>query len=140
MRRSPSKPTAGQVWNAKDYAGHAGFVPALGEAVLALLAPKPGERILDLGWGDGVLTTALIKAGASVVGVDASPHLIEAAQSRGIDARLMDGQKLSFDKEFDAVFSSATLHWMKDWRGVLKGVSKALKPSGRFVAEFWRPW
>jgi len=136
MKKGPAKLTAGQVWSAEDYAGHAGFVPALGKTALALLDPQPGERILDLGCGDGVLTSAITQAGAKVVGVDASPQLIEAAIARGIDAHLMDGQKLSFDKEFNAVFSSAALHWMKDWRGVLDGVGKALQPGGRFVGEF----
>ncbi len=122
-------------WVAADYATHAGFVPALGAPVLALLAPQPGERILDLGCGDGVLTRRIVAAGAEVVGVDASDTLIAAARAAGIDARLMDGERLTFDAEFDAAFSNAALHWMLDGAAVAAGVFRALKPGARFVGE-----
>src|SRR5713226_38811 len=126
----------GQEWNAAQYAQNAHFVPALGQPVLDLLKPIAGERILDLGCGDGVLTEKLIAAGAIVVGVDASADMIAAARRRGIDARVMDGTGLSFDREFDAVFSNAAMHWMKsDPDAVIAGVKRALKPGGRFVAE-----
>lgn len=110
-------------------------MPALGRAVVELLAPRPGERILDLGCGDGALTEALTAAGAEVIGVDASPEMVAAAKERGIDARVMDGQALTFDAEFDAVFSNAALHWMLDPPAVARGVFRALKPGGRFVGE-----
>jgi SAM-dependent methyltransferase len=122
-------------WSPTDYAKNAAFVPELGKAVVELLAPRPGERILDLGCGDGVLTEALVAAGAEVVGIDASPEMIAAAKARGLDARVMDGQALSFDGEFDAVFSNAALHWMLDPPAVANGVFRALKPGGRFVGE-----
>jgi trans-aconitate methyltransferase len=126
---------AKQHWSAERYAETAHFVPALGAPVLELLAPLPGERILDLGCGDGVLSEKIAAAGATVVAVDAGPDMVAAARARGVDARVMDGQKLTFSGEFDAVFSNAALHWMRDQQAVLAGVHRALKPRGRFVAE-----
>jgi trans-aconitate methyltransferase len=123
-------------WDPHGYDTHARFVSDLGAPLLDLLAPQPGERILDLGCGDGVLTERLVAAGASVVGVDASPEMVEAARARGLDARLMNGESLRFLSEFDAVFSNAAMHWMKDTAAVVRGVRAALRPGGRFVGEF----
>jgi trans-aconitate methyltransferase len=122
-------------WDPSVYAANAAFVPAMGAPVLALLAPQPGERVLDLGCGDGVLTERIGAAGAEVVGVDASPEMIAVARARGLDARVADGQALGFNAEFDAAFSNAALHWMLDKNAVARGVSVALKPGGRFVGE-----
>src|SRR2546425_4508256 len=124
-----------QTWDPERYARNARFVADLGMPVVELLAPQPGERILDLGCGDGVLTEKLVAMGCQVVGVDSSAELIKAAEARGLDARVMDGQNLTFEKEFDAVFSNAALHWMKRADDVIAGVRRALKPGGRFVAE-----
>jgi len=126
----------GHSWDPAAYAAHASFVPALGAPALELLAPQPGERILDLGCGDGALTVKLVEAGAEVVGVDADRAMIAAAQERGLDARRMDGRQLEFDAEFDAVFSNAAIHWMPPAARVAEGVFRALKPGGRFVGEF----
>ena len=126
-----------QEWNSARYAANARFVSDLGQPVLDLLNPQPGERILDLGCGDGALTEKLIAAGAHVVGIDGSADMVEAAQKRSIDVRLMDGYSLTFEHEFDAVFSNAALHWMsKDPDGVIRGVHRALKQGGRFAGEF----
>ena len=122
-------------WNPAEYAANAAFVPAMGAPVLALLDPQPGERILDVGCGDGVLTEKIVAAGATVVGVDASAEMIEAAKAKGLDARVMDGQALTFDAEYDAAFTNAALHWMLDKAGVANGVFRALKPGARFVGE-----
>src|SRR5262249_34503051 len=125
-----------QTWNAERYSQHAHFVPALGQPVLELLKPLTDERILDLACGDGVLTEKIAASGAMVVGVDAAAEMVKAAKNRGLDARIMDGATLSFNGEFDAVFSNAALHWMKsDPDAVIAGVRRALKPGGRFVAE-----
>jgi SAM-dependent methyltransferase len=124
-----------QHWSAERYAATAHFVPTLGTPVVELLDPQPGERILDLGCGDGVLTAMIAAAGASVVAVDAAPDMVAAAKARGLDARVVPGQSLTFDREFDAVFSNAALHWMRPQEAVLDGVRRALKPGGRFVAE-----
>jgi len=124
-----------QTWDPERYARTARFVSDLGMAVLELLAPQPGERILDLGCGDGALTEKLVAMGCQVVGVDGSAAQIEAARQRGLDAHVMDGEHLRFDAEFDAVFSNAALHWMKRADAVIDGVRRALKVGGRFVAE-----
>jgi trans-aconitate methyltransferase len=124
-----------QTWDPDRYARNARFVADLGAPVVELLAPRPGERILDLGCGDGALTAKLASMGCDVVGVDASAQQIEAAQRLGLDARVMSGEALTFDNEFDAVFSNAALHWMRNPARVIAGVHRALKPRGRFVAE-----
>jgi trans-aconitate methyltransferase len=125
-----------QTWSAAGYAKNARFVADLGAPVLELLAPRAGERILDVGCGDGVLTRKLVELGASVVGVDSSAELVQAALSAGVDARLQSGEELGFVDEFDAVFSNAALHWMTRVDAVIAGVFRALVPGGRFVAEF----
>lgn len=125
-----------QEWNPALYGQNARYVSQLGAPLLDLLDPRPGERILDLGCGDGVLTRELAERGALVVGVDSSPEMVQAARALGVDARVMDGEELTFDNEFDAVFSNAALHWMKRPDRVLAGVRRALKLGGRFVGEF----
>jgi SAM-dependent methyltransferase len=124
-----------QVWNPESYAANAGFVPNLGAGVLEWLDPRPGERILDLGCGDGQLTAKIAAAGAEVVGVDASPDMVEGAIRRGVDARVGNAENLPFASEFDAVFSNAALHWVRNQDAMMAGVKRALKPGGRFVAE-----
>ena len=127
--------TVHQTWSPEQYAQQARFVSDLGMPVVELLAPRAGERILDLGCGDGSLTKKLVEMGCQVVGVDASPAMVAAAQALGLDARVMDGQSLPFEQEFDAVFSNAALHWMPQVDIVIAGVWRSLKPGGRFVGE-----
>lgn len=124
-----------QQWNPERYAQNARFVSDLGEPVLEQLAPKPGERVLDLGCGDGVLTEKLVQAGCLVVAVDASAEQVSAARARGLDARVENAESLPYSSEFDAVFSNAVLHWVKDHDAMLGGVGCSLVPGGRFVAE-----
>lgn len=122
-------------WNPTAYAEVGAFVPTLGAGVLEWLAPRAGERILDLGCGDGQLTAKIAASGAEVVGVDASAAMIASAQGKGIDARVCNAESLCFEAEFDAVFSNAALHWVRDQDAMLAGVHRALKTGGRFVAE-----
>jgi trans-aconitate methyltransferase len=126
---------SGQSWDPERYAKNARFVSDLGMPVVELLAPKSGERILDLGCGDGALTEKLVAMGCDVVGVDGSAEQIEAARGRGLDARVVRAEQLAFDGEFDAVFSNAVLHWVKDADAAIAGVWRALRARGRFVGE-----
>ena len=125
-----------QQWNAVDYAANARFVSDLGQPVFELLQPQAGERILDIGCGDGALTEQLVAQGATVVGIDTSADLLAAARTRGLDVRLVDARALPFNSEFDAVFSNAVFHWISDLTPVFRGVHRALRPHGRFVGEF----
>lgn len=127
--------TTVQTWDPERYARNARFVSDLGAPVVELLAPRAGERILDLGCGDGALTEKLVELGCRVIGVDASVAQVAAARARGLDAEVASGEALTFDDEFDAVFSNAALHWMKRADAVIDGVWRALAPGGRFVAE-----
>jgi SAM-dependent methyltransferase len=124
-----------QRWDPQTYAKHGRFVSDLGSGVVELLAPRAGERILDLGCGDGALTEKLVAAGAEVVAVDASAEQVAGARARGLDARVARAEGLPFAAEFDAVFSNAALHWMREADAVLASVHRALRPGGRFVAE-----
>jgi trans-aconitate methyltransferase len=124
-----------QTWNAAQYAINGRFVADLAGGVIDLLDPRHGERILDLGCGDGALTARIAAAGATVKGVDSSESMVAAARASGIDAQVTSADALDFDHEFDAVFSNAALHWMRNQDTVLAGVHRALKPGGRFVAE-----
>lgn len=122
-------------WDAKDYARVGGFVAELGTAALDLLDPRPGERILDVGCGEGTLTRKLIDRGATVLGIDNSPEMIEAARAGGIDALLLSAEDMQFFAEFDAAFSNATLHWVLSKEQAARAIYRALKKGGRFAGE-----
>ena len=128
-----SEPTS---WNPNAYAQNARFVSDLGEPLLELLEPKSGELILDLGCGDGVLTKRVVTFGCTVYGIDTSFAQIKAAKENGLEVLVTDGQELCFKQRFDAVFTNAALHWMKQPEKVITGVWNSLRPTGRFVGEF----
>jgi len=133
VETTPPKPV--QRWSADDYVKNGRFVSALARPVLDLLAPKKGERILDLGCGDGVLTEEIAASGADVLGADLSDELLASASARGLKVQKVNGHALPFQSEFDAVFSNAALHWMRRPDLVIAGVARALRPKGRFVGE-----
>ncbi|WP_449620449.1 class I SAM-dependent methyltransferase [Robertmurraya sp. Marseille-Q9965] len=125
-------------WNANLYDGKHAFVSQYGQNLIELLAPKTGEKILDLGCGTGDLANQLFENGLDVVGVDNSVNMVELAKNKypQIKFIVQDATNLAFDNEFDAVFSNATLHWVKPPIQALHGIYHSLKPGGRFVAEF----
>ncbi|MFY9554332.1 MAG: methyltransferase domain-containing protein [Blastocatellia bacterium] len=127
-----------KTWNTALYDGKNAFVWKHGQGVIELLAPGAGERILDLGCGTGHLTNQIAAAGAEVVGIDKSPKMIEEARRLypQLTFEIADGTDFHFNEPFDAVFSNAAIHWMKDQTAVARCVWEVLKPGGRFVAEF----
>ena len=125
-----------QTWDPQAYEKDGAYVHGLAGGVLEWLAVRPGERILDLGCGDGQLTGRIAATGASVVGVDASPQMAAAARSRGISVVEANAESLPFQAAaFDAVFSNAALHWVRDQDAMMAEVHRVLRPGGRFVAE-----
>jgi trans-aconitate methyltransferase len=122
-------------WDAAEYARVGGFVAELGQAALDLLDPHAGERILDVGCGEGTLTKKIVERGATVLGIDNSPEMIAAAREKGIDAVRMDVADMTFGSEFDAVFSNATLHWVLEKEQAARAIFRALKAGGRFAGE-----
>jgi trans-aconitate methyltransferase len=125
-----------QIWNPQAYAQNGAFVHGLASGVLEWLTPQMGEFILDLGCGDGQLTQRVAASGAHVLGVDASAGMIAAARERGVEAEQATAEQLPFhNATFDAVFSNAVLHWVRDHDAMMAQVYRVLKPGGRFVAE-----
>lgn len=127
---------AAQDWSAKSYDTNARFVSDLTADVVAWLAPKAGERVLDLGCGDGALTERLAAMGLEVEGIDISEDMLKAARARGLNVRPGDATTFTVDRPVDAVFSNAVLHWVRDPVAAIGRIKAALKPGGRFVAEF----
>jgi len=125
-------------WNAELYQSSHSFVWKFGKDLLAQLGPRPGERILDVGCGTGQLTAEISSAGAEVVGIDSSASMVERARQNFPDLRFEQCSvtAMPFHEEFDAVFSNATLHWVRDAEAAVDAISRALKPGGRFIAEF----
>lgn len=125
-------------WNSTLYDDRHAFVFKYGEGVLALLAPQPGERILDVGCGTGHLTNAITEAGAEVTGIDSSPEMIAAARAAYPHLNFIVADAADFDlgETFDAVFSNAALHWVARAEAAVICMARALRPGGRFVVEF----
>jgi trans-aconitate methyltransferase len=125
------------VWDPQLYNDRAGFVTKAGEDLVELLAPRAGERVLDLGCGTGELTAAIAARGAAVTGLDFSDAMVETARARHPAPTFVaaDAQGLTDRAAFDAVFSNAALHWMPRMEDVVAGVARALARPGRFVAE-----
>jgi len=124
-------------WNAHLYDQKYDFVSKFGGSLVDLLAPQKNERILDVGCGTGDLAHEIAASGANVHGIDASHDMIITAQQKypDITFHTMDATALHMTNQFDAVFSNAALHWMKQPDAVINNIYSALKPGGRFVAE-----
>ena len=125
-------------WNPTLYDQKHSFVSNFGLGLVELLAPKPYETILDVGCGTGDLAHKIAEFGADVTGIDASANMVEQAKAKypALSFSVQDATKLAFYEQFDAVFSNATLHWIKEPETALRSIYTSLKHGGRFVAEF----
>jgi trans-aconitate 2-methyltransferase len=124
-------------WNSELYQSNHAYVWKFGRELLAMLGPKPHERILDVGCGTGQLTAEISKSGAVVIAVDQSREMIAAAKGNypELHFEVADVAMTQYSAEFDAVFSNAALHWVRNQRGAIAAIARALKPGGRFVFE-----
>ncbi|MBT2727698.1 methyltransferase domain-containing protein [Bacillus sp. ISL-75] len=125
-------------WNASLYDTKHSFVSQFGGDLVQWLAPQSSEKILDLGCGTGDLANQLNQLGVDIIGIDKSENMIQQAQKKypGLTFEVQDAVNMGYTNEFDAVFSNATLHWIKTPKQALQSIYNALKPGGRFVAEF----
>jgi trans-aconitate methyltransferase len=125
-------------WDAKLYDNNHSFVSKYGEDLIDVLRPAPGEIILDVGSGSGDLADLIVKRNAKVIGIDNSREMVEAARNKypHIQFDIGSASDFYYDIKFDAVFSNATLHWVPEYEKAITCIGNALKPGGRFVAEF----
>ncbi len=125
-------------WNVGLYEQKHSYVWKYGAEILKILSPQASERILDLGCGTGQLTAEIAQSGAEVVGLDRAESAIAQAQANypQLEFRVGNGADFSCQQPFDAVFSNAALHWIHPPEAAVKCIWQALKPGGRFVAEF----
>lgn len=124
-------------WDAALYDAKYNYVYSFGEDLLKILDPKPGQRILDLGCGTGHLTYRISQNGANVLGLDVSKGMIEQARQSypQVEFSVADATLMTFDREFDAIFSNAVFHWIPDQGSLLQNLYRALKPGGKIVFE-----
>jgi len=125
-------------WDAERYQSRHSYIWQFGGSLLELLHPQAGERILDIGCGTGQLTAEIARSGAEVTGLDSSSDMIEQARRNfpGLPFVLGDAAGFRFPQPFDAIFSNAALHWVRDHDAAVAAIARALRPGGRFVAEF----
>ncbi len=125
-------------WNASTYQDQYSYVWQHGKSLLALLKPQAGEHILDLGCGPGQLTEQIAASGAAVIGLDSDPAMIAQAQTNYPDVtfQVADAASFQLSEPVDAVLSNAVLHWVTQAEPAAHCIAAALKPGGRFVAEF----
>jgi trans-aconitate 2-methyltransferase len=131
-------------WDSEDYARHSSAQAEWALELIDKLGLRGHEEVLDIGSGDGKVTAALAARvpRGSVLGIDSSPDMVERARRSfpperhpNLHFQVGDAMELDFAERFEAIFSNATLHWVRDHQRVLGGVSRALKPGGRLLFQ-----
>jgi trans-aconitate methyltransferase len=132
------------VWDAKDYANNSQNQHQWAKELLVKLNLKGTEVLLDVGCGDGKITMEIANQlpKGRVVGIDSSEQMINLAKNAcslseysNLSFEVMDARSISFQEEFDLVFSNAALHWVLDQAAVLKGVTRCLRPQGHLLFQ-----
>ncbi len=131
-------------WNAKDYEKNSLAQQKWARELIVKLRLKGTEDVLDLGCGDGKVTSEIARlvCNGSVVGVDNSTSMIDLATDKyphskypNLSFKVMDASSLSFEERFDMVFSNAVLHWVKNHKPVVEGIYKSLKNGGKMLLQ-----
>ena len=131
-------------WNAVDYAQSSSIQQQWARELISKLRLKGNEKLLDIGSGDGKITAEIASCltNGSVIGIDSSEAMIALAQRKfstdvfpNLQFRQGDANRLTFENEFDVVFSNAALHWILDQRPVLQGIYKSLKRGGKILLQ-----
>ena len=137
MSAIPESGATPKTWDAPEYQRRHSYIWRYGADMIEMLAPQPGESILDLGCGTGHLSAEIAASGAQVLGVDSSAEMVRTAQANfpHLHFRVADARALDLGQRFDAVFSNAVLHWIKETEQALDSIAACLKPGGRMVAE-----
>ena len=131
-------------WDPAAYAAHSAVQQEWARELIARMALRGDERVLDVGCGDGKVTAEIAQAlpRGAVTGIDASPEMIRFARkafpkktAANLQFRVMDARHIQLDQDFDLVFSNAALHWVDDHQAFLRGASTALRPGGRLMVS-----
>ncbi|KAJ5114394.1 hypothetical protein NUU61_000153 [Penicillium alfredii] len=145
---SSDQQTTKDHWSTEAYATSASFVPKLAQKLVTYLDPKPTDKVLDVGCGDGKFTENFLPAVGSVLGIDSSPAMIESANKdyasskasfRVVDCRYLEKDTSIVDGSWDKVISNAALHWIlrddSTRMSTLCAIHGSLKPGGVYVFE-----
>jgi trans-aconitate methyltransferase len=108
------------------------------QTLIEMLAPQPGERVLDAGCGLGRWTAELAASGARVTGIDIHAPLLEQARIVCPRAEFIAADLLTWApaEPFDAIYAFATLHWVHPPDSTARALYRMLKPAGRLAAAF----
>jgi len=132
-------------WNPQDYHNNSSNQQRWARDLIAKIDFQGNERVLDIGCGDGTITTEIASylPDGSILGIDISEEMVEFAQNKFLIkdfpfCRFQNGDaaKLNFNDEFDIIVSFSCLHWIIDHILVLEGIKRSLKLGGKAFLQF----